>query len=234
MPATPPDRPDPAGGVYETVRVRDGAIQRLPAHLARLAHSLQELYGLPLTDEPRRRLLERAAGLLGEHRIRVNAVPGAGELRFELVASALTPDAPRPVSVTPVVVPGGLGAHKWCDRRLVERHGADPVPLLVDEHGTVLEGAWGNFWVLDGEQLITPPADGRILPGVTRAALLELAPKLGLRAREQPIALADAQRGAPPTIFLTSSLRLAVAAGFGPPPPEPPEIARIRDALAVF
>jgi para-aminobenzoate synthetase / 4-amino-4-deoxychorismate lyase len=233
MSAPPPDRPDPAAGVYETVRVRDGVIQALDAHLARLADSVRELYGAPLGDEPRRRLLERAAGLDGEHRIRINAVPDGGGLRLDLVASRLAPGARRPVSLTPVVVPGGLGAHKWCDRRIIERHGADPVPLLVDADDAVLEGAWGNVWILDGDQLVTPPADGRILPGVTRAALLALAPRLGLHAREERIGLSDARDAG--ALMLTSSLRLAVAAGFGAPPElEPPEIARIRDALAVF
>ena len=232
MPDTPPERPDPALGVYETVRVQDGVIQSLDGHLARLAASVRALYEAPLTDEPRRRLLEWAAGLDGEHRIRVDAVPDAGGLRFELVVSAVAPGARRPVRLTPVVVAGGLGAHKWCDRRIIDRHGADPVPLLVDTDDAVLEGAWGNIWLLAGDRLLTPPADDRILPGVTRAALLTVAPQLGLRPSEERIGLADARAGA--TLFLTSSLRLAVAAGFDAPPAEPPMVARIRAALAAF
>lgn len=129
-------------------------------------------------------------------------------------------------------MPGGLGAHKWCDRRLLDGLGSDPVPLLVDTDDAVLEGAWGNVWVLAGEDLITPPADGRILPGVTRAALVELAPRLGLRIREEPIGLAGIERAG--VMFLTSSLRLAVTAAVGPPPAETPSIARIRNALALF
>jgi branched-subunit amino acid aminotransferase/4-amino-4-deoxychorismate lyase len=67
---------------------------------------------------------------------------------------------------------------------------------------------------------------------VTRAALLELAPRLGLRTREEPIGLAGVQRAG--VMFLTSSLRLAVAAAVGPPPAETLPIARIRNALALF
>jgi para-aminobenzoate synthetase/4-amino-4-deoxychorismate lyase len=208
MSAPLPDHPDPTAGVYETVRVRDGAVQALDAHLARLAASL------------------------GEHRIRVNAVPHAGAVRFDLVSSPVTTAARRPVSLAPVVVPGGLGPHKWNDRRLIESHGADPVPLLVDTDDAVLEAAWGNIWILDGNELITPPTDGRILPGVTRATLLAIAPRLGLTPREAPIALAEVR--AADTVLITSSLRLAVAAAIGPPPPERPEIAVIRDALAIF
>ena len=232
MSATPPDRPDPALGVYDTVRVQDGRIQSLDAHLRRLARSVQEVYGLQLSDEPRHLLSDRATGLQGEHRIRIDAVPAGTGLRFELFSAPLAPDARRPVALTPVVVPGGLGAHKWCDRRIVTHHGTDPVPLLVDRDGTLLEGAWANVWMLDGKRLTTPPADGRILPGVTRDALRELASSLGLDAHQAPIPLAQAQTA--PILLLTSSVRLAVAAGFGAAPEEPPDVARIRAALAVF
>jgi para-aminobenzoate synthetase/4-amino-4-deoxychorismate lyase len=122
-----------------------------------------------------------------------------------------------------------LGAHKWQDRRIVERHGDDPAPLIVDGDGSVLEAAWANIWLLDGDELITPPLDGRILPGVTRARLLELAPPLGLRVREAPIRLDEAR--AAQAMFLTSSLRLAVPASFDRSPQENLAVDRIRASL---
>ena len=228
--ALPPDRPDPAQGVYETLLLRDGRVAAVGAHLDRLAGSVQELYGLPLPAEERARLihaLTEAAGKPGEQRARIDAHPHNGGLHLSVVVSEIP--ARRPVTLAPVVVPRGLGAHKWCDRRLVERHGSDPVPLLVDSDGSVLEAGWANVWALDGERLITPPLDGRILPGVTRARLLALAPSLGLHTREQPISLADAR--AATTMFLTSSLRVAVAASFDRHPHESPAVDRIRDAL---
>lgn len=74
------------------------------------------------------------------------------------------------------------------------------VPLLVDTDGSVLEAAHANVWITEGAALITPPADGRILPGTVRAALLAAED----RARQEPIdllrlALAD-------SVFLTSSI----------------------------
>ena len=45
------------------------------------------------------------------------------------------------------------------------------MPLLVDLDGLVLEASRANVVIREGDRLITPPLDGRILPGVTRAAL---------------------------------------------------------------
>jgi para-aminobenzoate synthetase/4-amino-4-deoxychorismate lyase len=107
------------------------------------------------------------------------------------------------------VVPGGLGSHKWADRTFLDerqgRLGADAVPVIFDRDGTLLEASRANvFTVMDGT-LITPPADGRILPGIARACVLEIAADAGLEAREaelcrEDLALAD-------EVFLTGSLR---------------------------
>jgi branched-subunit amino acid aminotransferase/4-amino-4-deoxychorismate lyase len=95
----------------------------------------------------------------------------------------------------------------------------------------VLEGAWGNLWVLEGDTLVTPPADGRILPGVTRALLLELAPALGYHAREAPVSLERARRA--PATFMTSAIRLAVPATLAtcPAPARAADVHRICTAL---
>jgi para-aminobenzoate synthetase / 4-amino-4-deoxychorismate lyase len=110
---------------------------------------------------------------------------------------------PDPVLLVPFALPGGLGAHKWRDRRLLEalaRAGGDGVPLLVDTDGDVLEAAYANVWIVEGEALITPPADGRILPGTGRETLLAADPL----AREEPLGLARVARA--DRVFLTSSI----------------------------
>ena len=77
----------------------------------------------------------------------------------------------------------------------------------------MLEAAWANVWILDADgALLTPPADGRILPGITRARLLA-APHL-----RDPRGPAHARRrsSAREAILLTSSVRLATPAGLRP------------------
>jgi para-aminobenzoate synthetase/4-amino-4-deoxychorismate lyase len=213
------DAPDRALGVFETLLVRDGQAQALSAHLRRLAVSVSELYGLELPPDLPSAIHRRIERLEGEHRLRVDAVPDGAVVRVQLRCSRLeaTP-ALAPLICRPVPIPGGLGAHKWADRRWLDQL-AQPgsVALLLDLDGEILEAAWGNFWLLEQGRLITPPADGRLLPGVTRARLLALAPSLGLTAGEEQITLERARAAG--GMLLTSSVRLAVAAALEPAEP---------------
>ena len=222
-----PARPDPAQGVFETVLLRDGRAPALNAHLARLQRSVEALYGVSVPPDTAARVTERAAATQGDRRARVDVVPRSGGLDVGITVSDVP--ARGAVALRPLVVPGGLGAHKWRDRSLIEGNRA--TPLIVDTDDTVLEAAWANVWILDGDTLITPPLDGRLLPGVTRARLLTLAPRLGLNVREEPITLARARAAG--TLLLTSALRLAVPAGLSPDGPrhERPEVDRIAAAL---
>jgi para-aminobenzoate synthetase/4-amino-4-deoxychorismate lyase len=233
-----PEAPDPGRGVFETLLVRDGRVQALDAHIERLARSVASLYDRELPTALASEVRGRAGALAGEHRLRVDVVPGDGAVAFNCLTSPLAPNRPRLVSCRPVTVPDGLGAHKWRDRDLLdELADGDAVPLLVDRDGNVLEAASANFWLLDGDRLLTPPADGRLLPGVTRARLLAVAASLGLDPREEPISLTAAQ-GAAAQVLLTSSLQLAVAATLSDRPAPAAGagagagVERIRAALA--
>ena len=238
MPTAPPDgpareRPDPALGLFETMLVCDGQVQEPAAHLRRLAASVAELYGAELPRGLPIELQRRAAALTGEHRLRVDAIPAPGGLRIGWRTSPLDPGSSAPVRCHEVVLAGGLGPHKWSDRRALDRLAvSDATALIVDHDGAVLEAAWANLWLIEGRKLITPPADGRILPGVTRAQLLELAPELGLVAREESVSTARIR--AAEGLFLTSSLRHAVGAGLAGEiarEPEHPVTAAIRAGL---
>jgi para-aminobenzoate synthetase/4-amino-4-deoxychorismate lyase len=205
-------RPDPAAGVFETIRVERGQAPCLDDHLARLRASVRELYGIELA-EPELPPLPHEP-----HRLRIVVTP-AGTCS----ATLGTMPEPGPIELRPWTLPGGLGPHKWADRRLVDEatRQLGATPLIVDAEGAVLEAAWGNVWVLEGERLVTPPTDGRILPGVTRARLLRLVPT----AAEEPLTLERlAQADA---VFVTSALRLAVPAAGARQP-----VGELADALA--
>jgi para-aminobenzoate synthetase / 4-amino-4-deoxychorismate lyase len=200
------DRPDPALGVFSTMLVRRGRVVDLDAHLGRLRHSVRTLYGRELPRDLESRVLEAAAAAPLQ-RLRVLAVPHDGALGVTVEAGELPaePD-PDPVALVPASLPGGLGEHKWIDRRLLaeleDRLGG--VPLLVDLDGEVLEAAFANVWIVEEQVLVTPPLDGRQLHGTVRAALLAAA-RDAFEVREEAITL-ERLAGAD-EILLSSAVR---------------------------
>jgi para-aminobenzoate synthetase/4-amino-4-deoxychorismate lyase len=112
------------------------------------------------------------------------------------------------VALAPVVVPGGIGGHKWSDRRLLDQAQADcgdAVPVVLDDDRGVLEISRGNVFVASGGALLTPPADGRLLPGVARRRVIEAAAEAGIEVREQ--AIAEDELVAADEVFVTGSVR---------------------------
>ncbi len=85
-----------------------------------------------------------------------------------------------------------------------KRRGADEA-VFVDGDGVVLEGTVTNVWWRKGETLFTPALELGILAGVTRAALLELAPSCGYGVEEGTFRV-DELQGADEA-FTSSSVR---------------------------
>ena len=206
----PVPRPDPALGLFESIAVVDGVPAHLGEHLDRLATSVAAVYGGALPADVVPRAMLAAASATGPCRLRIVALPDGG------VAVTTGPLPVRgELRLAPVTVPGGLGAHKWLDRRLVDAlsaAAAPAIPLLVDLDGQVLEGAWANVLIVgDNGVLVTPPLDGRILPGVTRARVLQRARAQGIAVAERPLGL-DELRAAR-EVLLTSSLARVLPVG---------------------
>ncbi len=63
--------------------------------------------------------------------------------------------------------------------------------VLVDRDGLVTEGTHSSFFAVLGGELHTTPLGPAILPGITRAFLLEEARKTGLAVRERRVAAAE-------------------------------------------
>jgi para-aminobenzoate synthetase/4-amino-4-deoxychorismate lyase len=196
-------RPDPAMGVFDTMLVEHGQPVALELHRQRLAASVTELYGAtlpPTLVAGVHAAASEAAGPGSRARLRIDVDPDGG---VRMTLSPAAPPSRQPIVLEPYALPGGLGAHKWRDRRLVDALVAlrpGTVPLLVDTDGLVLETAHANVWIVEDDELITPPADGRILPGTTAAALLANEPG----ARAEPIELE--RLASADAVFLTSSI----------------------------
>jgi branched-chain amino acid aminotransferase len=105
--------------------------------------------------------------------------------------------------------PGGTGAAKCGGNYAASlmaqaeayEHGCDQVVFLdAVEHRWVDElGGMNIFFLFDDGTMITPPLTGTILPGITRASILELVKRRGIQVTEQPYAIdqwqADAKSG---------------------------------------
>jgi para-aminobenzoate synthetase/4-amino-4-deoxychorismate lyase len=227
-------RPDPARGVFETLAVRDGRLQAVDRHVERLAAAVGDLYGQPLPRDLETRARGIARPRKGEHRLRVRAHPAPGGLMVRIETEPFSAPQPQPtIMLSPILLRGGLGRYKWCDRRLLDSLSSrQSAPLIVDVDGDVLEAAWANVWIVEDRGIVTPAADGRLLPGITRSLLLECAPALGLTASTEPISVGRAREA--DAIFLTSSLRYAVTAALdgGPSPHRrSPVVMVVRNAL---
>ena len=213
--------PRPSAGVFSSLLVTDGQTRGLAEHLARLASSVRDLYG---KDLPAGLQADLAACLAsaptGRLRITVRPVGGPLQATIEVVplrpssapppllpeitarsaeGAAQMPARPAPaaaaITLRPATVAGGIGGHKWRDRRLLaelaRRAGAavGEQVLITDETGEILETDKANvFAVIDGV-LLTPPADGRLLPGTTRAAIMRAARDHGIRVGQKPLTL---------------------------------------------
>ena len=203
----PVPRPDSRQGLFEALLVEDGRPVRLQAHIDRLDASVRELYGMQLPDSLAERVEATAAGTEGRMRMRIAAVCIGDALEVDVVAQTFVPRGPARLRAWSV--PGGLGCHKWTDRRLIdamEAASGEELPLLVDADGYVLEASRASvFALVAGGVLRTPPDDGRILPGVARARVLEYAREIELEISTAPLAYDELVSAE--AVVLTSALR---------------------------
>ena len=63
--------------------------------------------------------------------------------------------------------------------------------LMLNSRGYVAEASADNIFLIKGKQLLTPATHLGALPGITREAVLELAPRLGLEPCEAHITLQE-------------------------------------------
>ena len=99
------------------------------------------------------------------------------------------------------------------------REGCDQVVFLdAAEHRWVEElGGMNLFFLFDDGSLLTPPADGTILEGITRDSVLTLARAQGLTVREERYAMdqwrADAESGRLVEVFACGTAAVITAVG---------------------
>ncbi|MBI5170740.1 MAG: aminotransferase class IV [Candidatus Eisenbacteria bacterium] len=215
------------GGIFETLRVYDGRPFAWQRHMERLVLAAAEL-GFPVPPRPSAmrdaigELLDAQSlrdavvritvtrGIAGGRPTRAGAWIDAQPLGARLWRGTRSGDAAAIVS--PLVFDlGWMGAYKTTSRMAWDLAreqaiaiGADEA-LLVSSSGELLEGSASNVFVVKGGEVLTPPLSSRILPGVTRAVVLQLCAELGIPAREcvlQAGGLRECE-----SLFLTNSVQ---------------------------
>jgi branched-chain amino acid aminotransferase len=219
-----------ADGVFETMRVRGGTVFRLDQHLARISSALETLaiaepWALREWVMKAVRADENAEASVRLTVTRGVATVGGVPAEPDLTATVIVSVAPLR-SFPPAVYERGLTAQVASGRRneramtaglktlgytdavlaLIEaqRSGADEA-LFLDTQGHCSEATSSNLFLWTGAALRTPPTTCAALPGITRAAVIEVARTQGLVLEESEFGLEDLLGAA--EAFLTSSLR---------------------------
>jgi branched-chain amino acid aminotransferase len=87
-------------------------------------------------------------------------------------------------------------------RREAVSQGLDEA-ILLNEDGYITEGSTSNVFFIKASNLVTPPLASGILPGITRALVMEIAGRLGISVMEANVVPADLRHFR--ESFLTSS-----------------------------
>ncbi len=196
--------------LYEVIKVLRGAPLHAAEHFTRLGAGLARI-GIPEPPSLEGGFLEllRASGL-GTGSIYVQVSRGAGP-RSHLPPPGLEPTLlmlPREHAFAAMgserLTAQTLADPRWrhCDLKTnsllanvlairdARAAGVDEV-LFLGAEGELREGGHTNVFVRHADLLESHPLDGRVLPGVTRAKLIELAADLGIPVVERAPRLAE-------------------------------------------
>lgn len=243
-------------GLFETMRVAGGKPFRLAQHLERLTRGAELLkIRLPFTPKE---LQQFSAALIAQNEmpeaiLRVTLTRGPGMRGYStkgadrptllIMLHPLPPENPdEPLQwslvTSPMRIPASdaLSSFKTTSKALhilaradAEERGADEA-LLLNSNGEVAETAGGNlFWVYQ-DKICTVPTGRGVLPGITRAVVLEICQALGLETNKRVIK-PEMLRNAAGIFVTTSALGIVpVVALDGRPVPPSPLVDQIASA----
>jgi branched-chain amino acid aminotransferase len=222
-------------GLFETVRLYGRRLFRLDRHLSRLRDGCHAL-GLPVPagvgDMVSSVVQAGARAGYANATVRVTVTRGVGP------RGVAPPPSPEPTVVIVMQPLSGVSAvvhERGIDARIASGRRNDRSPtaglktlayvdavvalaqaraagaddaLFLDTHDHLAEATSSNLFLVVDDTLCTPPLSCGVLPGITRAAILECAIKLGVDTAERELSLEDLARSR--EAFLTSSVREVV------------------------
>jgi D-alanine transaminase len=217
-----------ADGVYEVIRLYAGKPFTLDEHLARLERSAADItINLPT---PRATLKSEILRLIGQSGVgegmiylqltrgvapRNHVFPAQPKSTLLFYARALEP-LPLVEKTPPAKIhtaPDERWKRCWIKsiallpnilaKNAAVAAGADEAVFVDDGH--VTECSASNFFAIMNGKLVTCPIGPKVLPGITRAVLLEICKQIGIAVEERAIPLAEARNA--DEVFITSTTR---------------------------
>jgi D-alanine transaminase len=218
-----------ADGVYEVIKLYDGKPFTLNEHLERLRKSATGIkIGMPLTVDALASEIKKFIPKtgVGEGMIYLQLTRGVCPRNHLFPEPACKPTLyfyARPLPKLPG--PGeGPGAKLWSQpderwkrcwiksiallanvlaKNEAVAKGADEAVFIDD--GIANECSASNLYAVIGGRVVTHPVGPKVLPGITRAVLLEVATDLGIPMDERPLREEEAKSA--DEIFITSTTR---------------------------
>lgn len=204
-------------GLFETMRAHRGSIFRLDAHLDRLMESAAKVLfpierpDLPLTRDFQTLLRENG---LTDARVRMTVTAGSmlGEPQDERPAVTVCVTAVVRIAYPPELYNKGIAVlisqfrqsrtdplvgHKTTNYlpRLLALREAQKIrcgeSLWFTPENLLAEGSISNVFVVKDGVVKTPPHDTPVLPGITRAVVLEIGRDNGVNMLETPLNIDD-------------------------------------------
>ena len=200
-----------ADGVYEVARVYDGRIFKWAEHLQRMSDGLAAIRidfpDIQALTQVAERLLDENGLRAGGSTVYIQVTRGVAPRKHAFpqgvqptVFLAVKPYAEPPLEYWT----DGVGAIRYpdirwarCDIKSVAllgnvlanqaAHEVDAFEALFVRDGVVIEGSHSNFAAVMDGTLVTYPRCNWILPGITRATVLQFCHDMGIPVREGPV-----------------------------------------------
>lgn len=204
-------------GVYEVTRARDGQLFEWERHARRLARGLDGLSITPPAGlaaavfEISERLLRENGLEEGDASVYLQITrgtaprthyfppPGTAPTIFMSASRLKTPEEVRARGASVIMLPD----LRWsrCDLKTVnllpnvlakqQAIAAGAFEAVLLDEGLMIEGASSNAFAVVGDVLRTHPATHRILNGITREVVLELATELGIPFADEAVTVEE-------------------------------------------
>ncbi|HWV80251.1 MAG TPA: D-amino-acid transaminase [Hyphomicrobiaceae bacterium] len=233
-----------ADAVYEVIEVREGHLIDETRHLARLERSLGAItIPKPMSRAAWARVLRET---IRRNRVRNGLVylqvsrgvakrdffyPAADTLPTVICLARRSSRAKGEAQAEKGIAIQSTPDIRWanCDIKTVmllpasmakqraKESGANDA-WFVDAEGYVTEGASANVWIVDREgKLVTRALDKAVLPGITRATLLDVLAREGIPVVERPFTIEEAQSAREAFITSATSIVMPVTSIDGRP-----------------